>query len=173
MECVRRALEQLGGEVISGTKPVFDRDDEGKDTLVDAVGCGQRNEGAESEVFTFTDALMQANLLSETVLDRVVSSFQLPLCYFLFFIFPNFFHRKNIGADRIFHELVHRARSNKKMASWGYCVLVNDSSAEAAGVAFACPPGGSGSKFEVGRAPSCNEVPGFVQSPPTCCSSRL
>ena len=31
MECVRRGLEQLGGEVVAGTEPVLDADDEGED----------------------------------------------------------------------------------------------------------------------------------------------
>ena len=80
MECVQRALEQLSGEVIAGTEPVFDADDEGEDTFVDVVGGEQRNEGAESEGFAFADALICANLLSETVLEGVVSSSELPLC---------------------------------------------------------------------------------------------
>ena len=37
VECVRRALDQLGGEVIAGSEPVFDAGDEGKDTFVDVV----------------------------------------------------------------------------------------------------------------------------------------
>ena len=78
--CVRRALERLGGEVIAGTEPVFHADDEGEDTFVDVVGGGHRHEGAESAGFTFADALMRANLLSETVLEGVFSSCELPLC---------------------------------------------------------------------------------------------
>ena len=63
VECVRGALEQVGGQVVSGTEPVFDADDEDEDTFVDVVGGGQRDEGTESEGFTFADALMRANLL--------------------------------------------------------------------------------------------------------------
>ena len=80
VECVRRALEQLGGEVVFGTEPVFDADDEGEDTFVDVVGGEQRDEGADSEGFTFTDAFMRANLLSETLLEGVVSPSELPVC---------------------------------------------------------------------------------------------
>ena len=80
VECVRRALEHLCGVVNSGTEPVFDADDEGEDMFVDLVGCRQRYEGAESEGFTFADALMRANLLSGTVLEGVVSSSELTLC---------------------------------------------------------------------------------------------
>ena len=76
----RRALEQLGGEVISATQPVFDAEDEGEATFVDVVDGGQRDEGADSEGFTSTDALMHGNLLSETVLESVVSSSELLFC---------------------------------------------------------------------------------------------
>ena len=80
VECVRRALEQLEGEVISGTELVIDADDEGEDTFVDVVRGGQRHQGADPEGFTFTVALICANLLSETILEGVVSSSELPLC---------------------------------------------------------------------------------------------
>ena len=40
-------------EVIAGTEPVFDAEDEGEDTFVNVIGGGQRDEGAESEDFTF------------------------------------------------------------------------------------------------------------------------
>ena len=80
VECVRGAVEQFGCEVNSGTEPVFDADDEGEDKFLDVVGGGQRGEGAESEVFTFADALMHVNLISKTVLEGVVNSYELPLC---------------------------------------------------------------------------------------------
>ena len=80
VECVRRALKQMGGEVISGTEPVFDADDEGEDTFVDVFGGRQTDEGAEFEGFTFAVALMRANLLPETVLEGVVSSSEPPSC---------------------------------------------------------------------------------------------
>ena len=54
VECVRRALEQVGGGVIFGTEPVFDAEDEGEDTFMDVVGVGQGDEGAVFEAFTFT-----------------------------------------------------------------------------------------------------------------------
>ena len=60
VECVRKAQEQLSGEVIFGTEAVIDADDEGEDTFVDLVGGGQRDEGAQSEGFTFTDALIDS-----------------------------------------------------------------------------------------------------------------
>ena len=42
VECVRESLEMLGGEVISGSEPVFDADDEGEDAFMDVVGGGKR-----------------------------------------------------------------------------------------------------------------------------------
>ena len=80
VQCVRRALGLLSSEVICGTKPVLGADDYGEDSFVDVFGGKQRDEGAESEGFTSADALMRANLLSETVLDGDVGSSELPLC---------------------------------------------------------------------------------------------
>ena len=80
VESVRRVLEQLSGEVVSGTGPVFEAGDEGEYTIVDVVGGGQRDEGAESQGVTFADALMRAILLSKTISEDVVSSSELPLC---------------------------------------------------------------------------------------------
>ena len=82
VECLRRAVEQLDGEIISGTEPepVFDADGEGEDTFLDVVGGGPRDQGAESDGFTFMDTLMGVNLLSETLLEGVVSSSELRLC---------------------------------------------------------------------------------------------
>ena len=79
-ECVRRALELFSSEIICGTELVLGADDDGEDLFVDVAGGGQRNEGAESEGFTFADDLMRANLLSETVLEGDVGSSELLLC---------------------------------------------------------------------------------------------
>ena len=81
VECVRRVLEQLSGEVIDGTERALEGDDDdGNDSFVDVVGGEQTDEGAASEGFTFAEALMRANLLSETVLEGNVGSSELPLC---------------------------------------------------------------------------------------------
>ena len=82
VECVRRVLEQLSSEVIDGTERVLERDDDddGNDSFVDVVGDEQPDEGAVSEGFTSAEALMRANLLSETVLEGDVGSSELPLC---------------------------------------------------------------------------------------------
>ena len=85
VECVRRVLEQLSSEVGDGSERALERDDDdndddGIDSFVDVVGDEQTDEGAVSEGFTFAEALMRANLLSETVLEGGVGSSELPLC---------------------------------------------------------------------------------------------
>ena len=65
--------------MLAGTEPVFDADDEGEAIFVNMAGGEQREEGAQSEGFTFPDALVLANLLSETLLAVVVISSKLPL----------------------------------------------------------------------------------------------
>ena len=81
VECVRRVLEQLSSEVIDGTERTLEKDDDdGNDSFVDVVGDEQKDEGAISEGFNFTEAFMRANLLSETVLAGDVGSSELPLC---------------------------------------------------------------------------------------------
>ena len=70
----------MGGDVFAGTDPVCEVDDESEERFVDVVGTEQRDEGAECEGLTFADALMRANLLSETLSEGVVSSSDLQLC---------------------------------------------------------------------------------------------
>ena len=94
MECIRRSLKQLSSVVICVMEPVLDADDDCEDSFVDVVGSDQRDEGAESECFTFAVALMRANLLSETVLEGDVRSSELPFCWSSFFILVSF--RKGI-----------------------------------------------------------------------------
>ena len=84
VECVRRVLEQLSSEAIENTERALERGDDtaddGNDSFVDVVGDEQTDEGAVSEGFTFAEALMRGNLLSETVLEGGVGSSELPLC---------------------------------------------------------------------------------------------
>ena len=84
VECVRRVLEQLSTEAIESTERALERDDDndddGNDSFVDVVGDEQTDEGAVSEGFTFAEALMRANLLSETVLEGDVGSSEFSLC---------------------------------------------------------------------------------------------
>ena len=82
VECVRRALEQLSSEAMASVECAVERDDDddGHDSFVDVVGDEETDEGAVSEGFTFAEALMRANLLSETVLEGNVGSSEMPLC---------------------------------------------------------------------------------------------
>ena len=82
VECVRRALEQLSGEAMASVECAVERDDDddGHDSFVDVVGDEETDEGAVSEGFTFAEALMRVNLLSETVLEGGVGSSEMPLC---------------------------------------------------------------------------------------------
>ena len=63
-----------------------------------------------------------------------------------------------------------------KVASWGYCVLVFDSSGEPAthpGDASAVVPDFSGSEFEVGRLSSCDDIATRDKRSPMGCTSSL
>ena len=48
--------------------------------FVDIMGGLERNSGSESEGFTFADILQRAELLSESLLEHVVDTPDLPLC---------------------------------------------------------------------------------------------
>ena len=80
-ECVRRALE--------GVEASDCRTEEASegDSFVDIMGDLEKETGGESEGFTFADILQRADLLSETVLEGVVDTPDLPLCQSSFFIF--------------------------------------------------------------------------------------
>ena len=84
VEFVRRVLEQLSGEAMASAECAVERDDDdddgGNDSFVDVVGDEETDEGALSEGFTFAEALMRANLLSETVVEGDVGSSEMPLC---------------------------------------------------------------------------------------------
>ena len=84
VECVRRVLEQLSSEAMASAECAVERDDgdddSRNDSFVDVVGDEETDEGAVSEGFTFAEALMRVNLLSETVLEGGVGSSEMPLC---------------------------------------------------------------------------------------------
>ena len=83
VECVRRVLEQLSSEAMASAECAVERDsndDDGHDSFVDVVGDEETDEGAVSEGFTFAEALMRVNLLSETVLEGGVGSSEMLLC---------------------------------------------------------------------------------------------
>ena len=63
-------------------------------------------------------------------------------------------------ATHISYKLVFSAHLFKKMASWGYCVSVFDSSGKPVGhpgISDSCALGSSGTEFEVERTTSCEE----------------
>ena len=83
VECVRRVLEQLSSEAMASVECAVEQganDDDGNDSFVDVVGDEETDDGAVSEGFTFAEALVRANLLSETVLEGGVGSSEMPLC---------------------------------------------------------------------------------------------
>ena len=73
-ECVRRALEE-----VEASDSRTEEASEG-DSFVDIMGGLEKENGGESEGFTFADILQRADLLSETVLEGVVATRDLPLC---------------------------------------------------------------------------------------------
>ena len=69
----------------------------------------------------------------------------------------------------ILHELVYSARLVMKMASWGFCVLVFESSGEVGDhpQETECgAPCSSGTQLVVGRSTSCGEVVGAFTGAP-------
>ena len=69
----------------------------------------------------------------------------------------------------VFHKLAFSARLFMKKASWGSCVLVLDSSGEAAvhpNIRDCCAPDCSGTEFEVRRTTSCEEGVGATVKAP-------
>ena len=73
-ECVRRALDE-----VEASDSRTEEASEG-DSLVDIMGGLEMETGGESEGFTFAETLQRADLLSETVLEGVVDTPDLPLC---------------------------------------------------------------------------------------------
>ena len=84
-ECVRRALEE-----VEASDSWTDETSDGG-SFADIMGALKKENGGESEGFTFADILQRAALLSETVLEGVVDSPDLPLCYSSFFKFLQLF----------------------------------------------------------------------------------
>ena len=79
-------------------------------------------------------------------------------------------------ATYILHELVYSARLFKNMASWGFFVLVFESSGEPGDRPQETESGASctsGTQFVVGRSTSCGEVAGASAGAPMEVSSSL
>ena len=73
-ECVRRAWEE-----VEASDSRTEEASEG-DSFVDSMGSLEKETGGESEGFTFADILLRADLLSETVLEGLLNTSDLPLC---------------------------------------------------------------------------------------------
>ena len=71
---MRRALEE-----VEASDSRTEEASEG-DSFVDIMGGLEKETGGESEGFTFEDILQRADFLSETVLEGVVDTPDLPLC---------------------------------------------------------------------------------------------
>ena len=69
----------MSGENSAESEPACpsDLDDDSEMAFVDVVFDGRGDEGAKSEAFTFADALISVNVLSEAFLEDVVKSYQL------------------------------------------------------------------------------------------------
>ena len=79
-------------------------------------------------------------------------------------------------ANHIFHELVFRAHLLRKKASWGYWILVFDSSDGPAAqpvISDSGSPAGSRTEFEVRRTTSCEEDAGATMNAPMDHESSL
>ena len=72
-ECVRRALEEVEARD-SRTEEASEGD-----SFVGIMGNLDKETGGEPEGFTFADVLQRADLMSETVLESVVDTPDLPL----------------------------------------------------------------------------------------------
>ena len=77
---MRRALEEVAASD-NGAEEASEGD-----SFVDIMGSSGKGNRGESEGFTFADILQRADILSETVLEGVVHSPDLPLCKSSFFI---------------------------------------------------------------------------------------
>ena len=73
-ECVRRAFAEVEASVGRAEET-----SEG-DSFVDIMDGLEKETAGESEGFTIADILQRADFLSETVLQGVVDTFDLPLC---------------------------------------------------------------------------------------------
>ena len=78
-ECVKRALEEIEADVGSHADCRAEEATEG-DSFVDIRGGLERDTRGESEGFTFDDILQRTDLMSETLLEGVVQTLDMPLC---------------------------------------------------------------------------------------------
>ena len=82
-ECKRRAVEEVETGVGRHADCVGEEAREGDSSFVDILGGMERETGEKSEGFTFADILQRADLQSETLLEGVVDTPELPFCVFI------------------------------------------------------------------------------------------
>ena len=140
------------------------------------MGGMERDTRGESKGLTFADILQREEFLTETLLEGVLILL-ICHCVILHFSFSiNFICRNNMVATHLFHKLVFSVRLYMKMASWGFCILVFDSSGEPAFrpeetmCDLLCS---SGSKFVVGHPTSNEEAVSASTAAPMEISSSM
>ena len=146
------------------------------DSFVDIMGSLEKESGGFSEGFTFVDILQRADLLSEATGGcGQHSSFAIVLVFILHIPLV-FICRNNMVAIHNFHKLAFSARLYMKMASWGFWLLVFDSSGEPATrpKEIVCGvPCSSETEFVVGRSTSDEEAVGASTGAPMEIPSSL
>ena len=167
-ECVGEIVNPVTGEESAVRHLEGEVDD--KDIFVDIMSGITANGQAESEGWTFVDALARANLSVDTLAEGVVrDTSRLTKCESPYFISHWLLVCwNNMVATHFFHKLVISARLFMKKASWSCCVLVFDSSGEPAGhprFSDSCAPGFSGTEFDVGRTSCEDDVGATVHAP--------
>ena len=83
-ECVREFSSPVSGE--EGAVRHFEGEADGNDSFLDIMSGITAVGGAESEGWTFADALARANLSAETLAGGIVDTSRLPTCESSFFI---------------------------------------------------------------------------------------
>ena len=77
-ECVQDFLDQLSGEKSAAGHFVLGGEPDDNDSFVDLMSCITAVGDAESEGWTFADALARANLSVETLAEGVIDTSPLP-----------------------------------------------------------------------------------------------
>ena len=79
-ECVREFLDNLSGEESAASHLVLGEEADDNDSFVDTMSGITALGSAESEGWTFADALARAKLSVETLADGVLDASHLPIC---------------------------------------------------------------------------------------------
>ena len=79
-ECVEEFMDHLSCEESAARHFVLEREADDNDSVVDIMSCVTAVGVAESEGWTFADALAHENLSVETLAEGVVDKSRLPTC---------------------------------------------------------------------------------------------